>query len=109
MHHVLGSLGSGCRSEMKIAASGAASRLHRWKERRVCEIEVNVDRHRAADRGVDIADLAGALRLEVAGEDEITAYREGGEQYPVKTRVREDQRRDIQAIGTADGPIAQRP
>jgi HAE1 family hydrophobic/amphiphilic exporter-1 len=40
----------------------------------------------------------------VAGDDEISTYREGSEQYPVKIRVREDQRRDIAAIGKLTVP-----
>ena len=63
------------------------------------EIRVAVDRQRAADLGVRVADLAGSLRLMVSGEDEITSYREGGERYPVKMRVREDQRNDVAAVG----------
>ena len=63
------------------------------------EIRVAVDRQRAADLGVRVADLAGSLRLMVSGEDEITSYREGGERYPVKMRVREDQRNDVGAVG----------
>jgi hydrophobic/amphiphilic exporter-1 (mainly G- bacteria), HAE1 family len=35
----------------------------------------------------------------VSGEDEVTSFREGGERYPVKMRVREDQRNDVEAIG----------
>jgi HAE1 family hydrophobic/amphiphilic exporter-1 len=63
------------------------------------EVRVAVDRQRAADLGVRVRDLAGALRLMVSGEDEITSFREGGERYPVKMRVREDQRNDVEAIG----------
>jgi HAE1 family hydrophobic/amphiphilic exporter-1 len=63
------------------------------------EIRVAVDRPRAADLGVRVSDLAGALRLMVSGEDEITSFREGGERYPVKMRVRADQRNDVDAIG----------
>ena len=63
------------------------------------EIRVAVDRQRAADLGVRISDLAAMLRLMVSGEDEITSFREGGERYPVKMRVREDQRNDANAIG----------
>jgi len=37
--------------------------------------------------------------LMVAGDDEISTYREAGEQYPVKIRVQEDQRRDIEQVG----------
>jgi hydrophobic/amphiphilic exporter-1 (mainly G- bacteria), HAE1 family len=43
--------------------------------------------------------VGNLLRLMVAGEDQISAYREGTEQYPVKIRVREDQRRDLEAVG----------
>ncbi len=63
------------------------------------ELRVAVDRQRAADLGVRISDLARALRLMVSGEDEISSYRENGERYPVKIRVREDQRSDAGAIG----------
>jgi hydrophobic/amphiphilic exporter-1 (mainly G- bacteria), HAE1 family len=63
------------------------------------EIRVAVDRQRAADLGVRVADLATALRLMVSGEDEITSFREGGERYPVKMRVREAQRNDVEAVG----------
>jgi HAE1 family hydrophobic/amphiphilic exporter-1 len=63
------------------------------------EIRVAVDRQRAADLGIRVADLAGTLRLMVSGEDEITSFREAGERYPVKMRVREDQRNDAAAIG----------
>src|SRR5207248_2828624 len=62
------------------------------------ELRVNVDRQRAADLGVRVASLATALRLMVSGEDEITSYRENTERYPVKIRVREDQRNDVEAV-----------
>src|SRR6185436_4422870 len=63
------------------------------------ELRVAVDRQRAADLGVRVADLARALRLMVSGEDEISSYREKGERYPVTIRVREDQRSDTKSIG----------
>ena len=63
------------------------------------EIRIAVDRQRAADLGVRISDLARALRLMVSGEDDISSYREHGERYPVKMRVREDQRADANAVG----------
>ncbi len=40
----------------------------------------------------------------VSGDDEISTYRDGGEQYPVKIRVLESQRRDIDAIGKLTVP-----
>jgi hydrophobe/amphiphile efflux-1 (HAE1) family protein len=70
------------------------------------EIHVAVDRRRAADLGVSMATIGNTLRLAVAGDDEISNYREGSEQYPVKIRVLENQRRDINAIGKLTVPSA---
>jgi hydrophobic/amphiphilic exporter-1 (mainly G- bacteria), HAE1 family len=70
------------------------------------EIHVQVDRKRAADLGVRMATIGNTLRLAVAGDDEISNYREGSEQYPVKIRVLENQRRDIDAIGKLTVPSA---
>ena len=63
------------------------------------EIRVALDRRRAADLGVRMKAVGDALRLMVAGDDEISTFREGAEQYPVKMRVLESQRRDLEAIG----------
>jgi HAE1 family hydrophobic/amphiphilic exporter-1 len=68
------------------------------------EIRVAVDRHRAADLGVRISTVASALRLMVSGQDEISTYREGQEQYPVKMRVLESQRRDVDSIARLTVP-----
>jgi len=63
------------------------------------EVQVSVDRARAADLGVRMATVGNTLRLMVAGDDEISTYREAGEQYPVKIRVLDSQRRDIGTVG----------
>jgi hydrophobic/amphiphilic exporter-1 (mainly G- bacteria), HAE1 family len=63
------------------------------------EIRVAVDRARAADLGVRMSTVGNTLRLMVSGDDEVSTYREGSEQYPVKMRVMESQRKDIDAIG----------
>jgi HAE1 family hydrophobic/amphiphilic exporter-1 len=68
------------------------------------EIRVSVDRKRAADLGVRMSTVGNTLRLMVAGDDEITRYREGNEQYPVKIRVVENQRRDIDTIAKLTVP-----
>jgi HAE1 family hydrophobic/amphiphilic exporter-1 len=62
------------------------------------EVHVEVDRQRAADLGVRMSAIGASLRLMVSGDDIISYYREGSEQYPVKVRVLENQRRDIDAI-----------
>jgi HAE1 family hydrophobic/amphiphilic exporter-1 len=75
------------------------------------EIRVAVDRGRAADLGVRMSTVGNTLRLMVSGDDEISTYREGIEQYPVKMRVLESQRRDIETIGkltvasSTNGPV----
>ncbi len=71
------------------------------------EIHVAVDRRRAADLGVRMATIGNTLRLAVSGDDQISFYKEGQEQYPVKVRVLENQRRDAQEIGrlTVPSPI----
>jgi HAE1 family hydrophobic/amphiphilic exporter-1 len=49
------------------------------------------------------------LRLAVSGDDQISFYREGQEQYPVKIRVLESQRGDIAQIGRLTVPSAVGP
>src|SRR5207249_1331624 len=73
------------------------------------EVRVAVDRRRAADLGVRMSVVGNALRLAVSGDDEISSYREGTEQYPVKMRVLESQRRDIDAIGKLTVPSPKGP
>ena len=68
------------------------------------EIHVAVDRRRAADLGVRMATIGNTLRLAVAGDDRISFYKEGQEQYPIKVRVLESQRRDAQEIGRLTVP-----
>jgi HAE1 family hydrophobic/amphiphilic exporter-1 len=73
------------------------------------EIHVAVDRRRAADLGVRMATIGNTLRLAVAGDDRISFYKEGQEQYPVKIRVLENQRRDAAEIGRLTIPSSTGP
>jgi hydrophobe/amphiphile efflux-1 (HAE1) family protein len=73
------------------------------------EIHVAVDRRRAADLGVRMATVGNTLRLAVAGDDRISFYKEGQEQYPIKLRVLENQRRDAQEIGRLTVPSPSGP
>jgi HAE1 family hydrophobic/amphiphilic exporter-1 len=68
------------------------------------EVHVAVDRKRAADLGVRMSTVGNTLRLAVSGDDEISFYKEGSEQYPVKVRVLENQRQDINEIGRLTVP-----
>src|SRR5438046_10433908 len=56
------------------------------------ELQVKVDRHRAADIGVRMTDVSDAVRLFYSGEDEITRFKEGSEQYPVTMQLLPEQR-----------------
>jgi HAE1 family hydrophobic/amphiphilic exporter-1 len=73
------------------------------------EIHVILDRKRAADLGVRMSTVGNTLRLAVAGDDQISNFREGSERYPVKVRVLENQRRDIEQIGRLTVPSANGP
>lgn len=67
------------------------------------ELSVHMDRMKASDLGVQVADAAEALRLLVGG-DQVTTYNEGGEQYEVHIRAAAGNRSDPQAIGRLSVP-----
>ena len=50
------------------------------------ELQVTLDRAKAADLGVQVSDAAEAMRLLVGG-DQVTTYNEGDEQYEVHVRA----------------------
>jgi HAE1 family hydrophobic/amphiphilic exporter-1 len=58
------------------------------------ELQVKLDRQRAADIGVRMSDVSDAVRLFYSGEDEITRFKEGSEQYPVTMQLLPAQRDD---------------
>ncbi|HEY2432692.1 MAG TPA: efflux RND transporter permease subunit [Vicinamibacterales bacterium] len=67
------------------------------------ELSVKLDRLKAADLGVQVADAAEALRLLVGG-DQVTTYNEGGEQYEVHVRALASGRSDASGIGQLTVP-----
>jgi len=73
------------------------------------EIHVAVDRRRAADLGVRMATIGSTLRMAVSGDDRISFFKEGQEQYPIKLRVLENQRRNAEEIGRLTVPSANGP
>ncbi|HYO84160.1 MAG TPA: efflux RND transporter permease subunit [Bryobacteraceae bacterium] len=62
------------------------------------ELQVNIDRQLASDLGVRVSDVAGAVRLLMSGEDQISTFKEGSEQYPVTMRLMPGQRDDPNAL-----------
>ena len=67
------------------------------------EVSVRLDRPKAADMGVQIADAAEALRLLVGG-DQVTTYNEGGEQYEVHLRAEQSDRSTKEAVAALTVP-----
>lgn len=70
------------------------------------ELQVRIDRARANDLGIRVADVSGALRLLVSGQDRISTYREGEDQYDVKMMLMEHQRTDPAVLSRLTIPSA---
>ncbi len=53
------------------------------------ELRATIDRDRAADLGVDAADIAGSLRIMVGGDDEVSRFRDSkaADDYDVEVRL----------------------
>jgi HAE1 family hydrophobic/amphiphilic exporter-1 len=62
------------------------------------ELQVKIDRQRAADLGVRASDVANAVRLMISGEDQISTYKEGDEQYEVTIQLLPEQQSDPQML-----------
>ena len=62
------------------------------------EYQVHIDRQRAADLGVQISDVANAVRLMIAGTDQISTYKEGAEQYDVTMQLLPQQQKDPELL-----------
>lgn len=67
------------------------------------ELRAHIDRAKAADLGVNVADVAQSLRLLVGG-DQVSTYNEGGEQYEVHVRAERNFRTDASGIAQLNVP-----
>ncbi len=65
------------------------------------ELQVEIDRARAADLGVDTSDIATSLRVMVGGDEEASRFRDPSvnEDYDVQLRLIEADRSDVGSIG----------
>ncbi len=61
------------------------------------ELQVTVDRDKAADLGVRVGDVSQALNILVAGQ-QATTFNEGTEQYEVRVRANIDFRNDVASL-----------
>jgi HAE1 family hydrophobic/amphiphilic exporter-1 len=58
------------------------------------ELQIQVDRKRASELGVRAGDVGSAVRLMMAGQDQISTYKEGNEEYPVTMQLLPEQQKD---------------
>ncbi len=60
------------------------------------ELKVYIDRDKAADLGVDVSTIAGAINLLISGETEVTKYKDEtrGKRYDLRIRLNPEERRD---------------
>jgi HAE1 family hydrophobic/amphiphilic exporter-1 len=70
------------------------------------ELQVKVDRQRASDLGVRMTDVGSTVRLMFSGQDEISTYKEGSEQYPVVMQLLPEQRDNPAVLGRLMVPSA---
>ena len=70
------------------------------------EYRVVINREKAHDMGVNVTDIASALRTMVGGEDDVTKYKEGDELYEVRIRVGEEYRDSKEAVSALMVPAS---
>ncbi len=63
------------------------------------EVRAEIDRYRAADRGVSTAQVARALRTSLEG-DTTAKYREGSNQYDIRVRLRKMDRSSVADVSS---------
>ncbi|HXG01923.1 MAG TPA: efflux RND transporter permease subunit, partial [Candidatus Binatia bacterium] len=88
-----------------LAARGGFVDLDTSIANRQPEIQVRIDRQKASDLGVRVESIASALRTMVGGE-RVGFYRELGEQYDVRLRLKEDFRADGATVPNLFVPAA---
>ena len=72
------------------------------------ELQVQIDRSRAADLGVQTEHIASALRVMVGGDEEVTRFRDASinDDYDVQLRLAERDRNDPATLGRLLVPSA---
>jgi hydrophobe/amphiphile efflux-1 (HAE1) family protein len=74
------------------------------------ELEVELDRKRAADRGLSLAEVALGLRTAMEGDESGNLRVPGGDEVPIRVRLSEDYRSEAAALAnltlqTSKGPV----
>ncbi|MEQ9518669.1 MAG: efflux RND transporter permease subunit, partial [Parvibaculum sp.] len=82
----------------RMRASGHFADIQTSLETGNPEVQVDIDRRRAADLGVSVRTLAESVRALIGGID-VTSYEELGSRYDVRVRLEEGQRNDVNKLG----------
>ena len=77
--------------------SGSFKDIRRSYETGKPELQVEIDRDRAADLGISAKDLASVIQATVGGVD-VSSYQEGGTRYDVRIRLEEENRDQIEKL-----------
>jgi len=78
----------------RMRASGHFADIQTSLETGNPEVQVDINRRRAADLGVSVRTLAESVRALIGGVD-VTTYEELGSRYDVRVRLEENQRNDV--------------
>jgi HAE1 family hydrophobic/amphiphilic exporter-1 len=62
------------------------------------EFQIKIDRQAASDLGVEIGDVARAVRLMISGTDQISSYKEGDQQYDVTMQLIPEQQKNPEVL-----------
>jgi HAE1 family hydrophobic/amphiphilic exporter-1 len=68
------------------------------------ELAADIKREVAAQLGVQVSDIANTLNVLIGGEQEITNFNQGGEQYEVRVRAEKNFRTDQEGISLLNVP-----
>src|SRR6185369_16621053 len=67
------------------------------------ELQVSIDREKAADLGVQVSDIAQTLQLLVGGL-KVSSYAEAGEDYDIRARADKQYRTDAEGLALVTVP-----
>ncbi len=62
------------------------------------EVQVKINRDKAADLNVNVGSIANAIRVLVGGDDQVSTYREGDDRYDVQLRAQPQYRNSPAAL-----------
>lgn len=70
------------------------------------EVQIKINRDKAADLNVNVGSIANAMRVLVGGDDQVSTYREGDDRYNVMLRAQPQYRNSPEALDRLFVPSA---